>query len=310
MVLAIDELFAGDTDRSFKLVDRVWMQYGVNIDGKVSIVDSSDLCRPVGNGTQISVHSDGDNGIDNSFGNILLGLVTAIYPYPSVTTTEAIRGLGSPRDPWYIQGGEFTMIIAIEGLSNNASHGPLTSKLYAGANLGSRPKWDGTDMWPVMPELLEDPADIASSKMTFSDSYVDGNMWVSGAGGTVYLKLKIAGEYLNLTLQNAIVTAQLDEDRRGARDGTIAGVIETEALVAEVKAFVERLDDGFCNSPVLNGILDVVRAASDIMKDGSQDSSQFCNGISIGLGFSAKQVKLGGIADAAASTDVHCPDAQ
>ena len=39
-----------------------------------------------------------------------------------------------------------------------------------------------------------------------------------------------------------------------------------------------------------------IRQASDILKDGTQDPSKVCNGISIGLGFKVREVQFGNVA--------------
>ncbi|KYG04816.1 hypothetical protein BE21_44670 [Sorangium cellulosum] len=188
----------------------------------------------------------------------------------------------------------------IEGLGEGSSYNPLTSEFYSGAALASPPKWDGTDVWPVLPARLDVPAKMA-------DGYSVDNVWVSGTDGTVELKLKIVGEYLNLTLRHAIVTAQLDEGHLNATNGTIAGIIETDVLVKEARDFATRLHDGFCSGDTVDAMLDQIRAASDIMKDGTQDPTQPCNGISIGVGFTAKRVQLGEEVPAAEPPADPCP---
>ena len=44
--------------------------------------------------------------------------------------------------------------------------------------------------------------------------------------------------------------------------------------------------------------MDSIRQASDILKDGTQDPNEECDGISVGLGFEAKAVVVGDIAPA------------
>ena len=61
---------------------------------------------------------------------------------------------------------------------------------------------------------------------------------------------------------------------------------------------VTHLRPNYCGSAPLEALLDQIRAASDIMKDGTQDPNMPCDGISIGVGFTAKRVQLGGEAPA------------
>jgi hypothetical protein len=50
----------------------------------------------------------------------------------------------------------------------------------------------------------------------------------------------------------------------------------------------------FCGeSTTLEAILDSIRQASDIMKDGTQNPDAVCDGISIGLGFETRRSLLG-----------------
>ncbi len=55
-------------------------------------------------------------------------------------------------------------------------------------------------------------------------------------------------------------------------------------------------DEGLCSGTTIDAVADQFRQASDIMKDGSQNPSMTCDGISIGLGFDASAVRIGSVA--------------
>jgi hypothetical protein len=159
-----------------------------------------------------------------------------------------------------------------------------------------KPKFDGTDVWPVSPELLNNTMDPTSSKIVFPEAYIAGKTWVSGTKGTVSLQLSISGFTVSLDIKNAFVTVDLEGGK--GTNGTIAGVLDTEQLVSQIGKVAAAFDTSFCDpeSPTLVSILNQLRQASDILKDGSQDPSKECDGISIGLGFDTAAVKLGPVA--------------
>lgn len=80
--------------------------------------------------------------------------------------------------------------------------------------------------------------------------------------------------------------------------GTISGVIGTEEFIASLKEDGEAFDKGLCTPDDPANWAEQIRQASDIMKDGTQDPTKTCDGISIGLGFDAKLIQLGGVAPA------------
>jgi hypothetical protein len=136
------------------------------------------------------------------------------------------------------------------------------------------------------------------SKVLFNSSYVAGGTWVSGTETTVKLSLSVLGYTLNLDINKAVLTADLSGDPPNqATNGIIAGVLETDALIDSLVKVAGGFSTSLCAGPTLEGVKANITGASDIMKDGTQDENAFCDGISIGLGFDMKAVKLGTVLD-------------
>jgi hypothetical protein len=292
---AIKKLYLGDTKRD-GTPDKTngWKQFGFDLDGKISTADSTDLCKPRSNALPKNVYPDGNDGIDNSFGRNILPFILGIE---GAAATKANEGLTK---------GQFTIMLSMEKLGAGNTYNPLVTRLYGGANLGKAPLFDGTDKWPVRPELLTDPVDIKTAKVIFKDSYLVGNTWVSGSKGNVDLELSISGFSLKLTIASALMTMNLDEAHKNATIGTIAGVIATETLITEIKKVAGAFNTAFCSGATIDQLTAQIEQASDILQDGSQDPTKTCDGISIGLGFDTSAVELGAIADPATPATDPC----
>jgi len=286
VTFAISKLYLGDTDPN-GTPDKTngWKNYGYDLDGKISTAASTDLCQVRDNASPKNVYPDGNDGIDNSFGKLILPIILGI----SSTAPTAINDS--------ITTGKFTVMLDMLKLGTGTNYNPLTTNLYAGGDLGSDPKFDGTDMWPVLPSLLNDPTSIAGgSKVSFASSYVTNNTWVSGSKGNVLLALTISGFTLNLEIANAVITLQLDPTHKHGTSGVIAGVLQTEALTTQLQMVAGSFDPTLCSGPTIESIISQITQASDILQDGTQDPTKPCDGISIGLGFDAELVELGPIA--------------
>jgi hypothetical protein len=283
-VLAVDQLFLGDTDFGGVKSANAWKDFGFDIDGKTSTETSTDLCQPAAGGKKSISYPDGNAGIDNAFGkNLVQKILAPLAPDVSADVSAAI------------QAGETGLLLAFIGLGAEADHPAFTTRLYGGAPLGQPPLFDGSDCWPVLQELLEDPADIESSKTVFTASTLQANAWSSG--GVATIELALGGTFpMHLTIRQARVSAVLDANHAGATLGQIGGVLDTEELADEFKRIAGNYDPSLCGGNTIESILDQIRQYSDILADGTQDPAQTCNGISIGLGFTMKSAELGGVA--------------
>ena len=279
-VYAINKLYLGDTTRSGASDPNAWKDYGYNLDAKISTKESTDLCQPSSGGAPSSVYPDGTDGIDNSFGHNLLPIITGLAPDAGQQINDELAQ------------GSFTIMIRIDELGSGANYIDLPASLYAGDTLDTVPKFDGTDEWPVVPELLDNPDDIDSSKVKFNSSYVNTNTWVSGTDGTVELSLAVQGFALALTINKAVITMDLDSDRGGATNGTIAGILNTEELISELQKVAGSFDTGLCEGTTFDSLADQLRQASDVLASGGHNPSETCDGISIGLGFDAGLVNF------------------
>jgi hypothetical protein len=294
-VLAIKKLYLGDTNRD-GTANKVngWKQYGYDIDGLASTAASTDLCKPRNNAPPKNVYPDGDKGIDNSFGKNILTIILGIA---SDASAKVNAGLGE---------GKFTIMLSMDKLGSGKNYKGVVTKLYGGGDLGAAPKFDGTEKWPVIPELLNDPADIGSAKVQFPNAYVVDDTWVSGSKGDVMLNLSVSGFTLSLPIASAVITMKLSADHKSATLGTIAGVLPTDVLTSELKKVAGGFDPSLCKGPTIDSIVSQIEQASDILKDGSQNKDSECDGISIGLGFDAGIVQLGDIGMPAAPKPDPC----
>lgn len=278
-VLAATELFFGEGNSG------QWKKFGYNIDGLVSTAASKDLCMPNSDAAPGGPYPDGDEGIDNSFGKNLLPLILSLYPE---WVDDANDGIDK---------GFFTSMLKIECLPPKGDAPVLTTKLFGGTPLGMAPKFDGTDVWPVAPELLSDSKDPDSSTIIFSNSSVTGTTFDGGKDATfiltVPLKTATASTSIKLTLYAAQLKMTLSDDRKSATSGMIGGVLNTEEFVAEVKKVGALLE--LCDQMLFANLITQVRQASDILTDGTQDPTKTCDGITMGLGFEMKEIKLGDV---------------
>ena len=281
-VLAATQLFFGEGNSG------EWKSFGFNLDGLESTATSKDVCKPNSGAATSTPYPDGDMGIDNSFGKNLLPLILSLYP---TWVTDINNG---------IKNGFFTSMLELECLPPMGDVSVLTTKLYAATSLAAMPKFDGTDKWPVAPELLSDPMDPNSSTIVFNKASVMGSTFDAGKNETfvltVPMKTQSGSTSIKLTLYAAHTIMTLSDDRKSATAGMIGGVLNTEEFVAEIKKVGALLN--LCDSQVFTNMITQIRQASDILTDGTQDPDKTCDGISMGLGFNMKQVLLGDVGPA------------
>jgi hypothetical protein len=286
IVLAMDRMLMGETNPDLTPnPSDGWRQYGLDLDGRASVEGSTDLCKPVMGAAPSEVYPDGEGGIDNAFGKFIAPLLAEISGGVPLTKDAAE----------HIDTGTLTYLITLEGLGALTSCALPASKLYRGYKMPNHPKFDGTDEWPLEPSMLEDPADAASAKNVLLASAVVDNQYQSGPEVDFSFVLDVKGAALVLPIRHGRFRMTLDPDHEGATMGQLGGVLDTEELVKSLVEFGAHFDQSICdpNSAARESLVSRIRQASDILRDGTQDPSKGCDGISIGMGFTMKHAKLG-----------------
>jgi hypothetical protein len=282
----VSRVFSGATDRAGTPSQQAWREYGWNLDGKVTTLESlgavakgapSDVCIPYGS-ADWGVLADGTDGIDNSFGANVLPIIEALELDVDQSTNDAIASGGT------------TLIVDLTNLGEAPNDVQILGKVYAGTNRDTPPRFDGTDVWPVAPELLSDPSDIATSKVQFSDSYVSDGTWVGRVDGVLPLQLRIRDQQLSVQVREPIVTLALSYTPGGLSRGVIGGIVSVESLVAELRRVVGAVSPVLCDPSLFDTISEELRQSADSLADGTQDPTRSCDAISIGLGFDATMV--------------------
>ncbi len=285
------KLWYGDTDRSGTPSAQAWKEYGYNLDGKISTKDATDLCQPFVGGSKSLVYPDGNAGIDNAFGKVLLALFSSFQADLSAQVNGDIMA------------GRYSYLIRVEALGAGASYGGLLARYYRGSSLDELPVFDGSDVWPVTAESLSSPPDLTSAHVQFPQSYVNGQTWVSGPPSAIHMTMVMDGFELALPLTNAVITMDLAPDRSGASNGIIAGVLEVEPLIHEFQKVAGSFSEALCEGTTFQSLADQLRQGADILSSCSsdtpascQDPAMTCDAISVGIGFEARSAQLGEVA--------------
>ncbi len=254
-----------------------WKQFGYNLDGKVSTRTSTDGCKLVA-GAKDTVKDDGANGIDNSLGANILPIILGAR----ATAPDDINAA--------VADGTFTLMFDLTGLTGEATQTAtgLSGMVLAGANFGGKPTFTKADNWPVRPETLTDKTNPKSSSLVLSDGYVVNGQFV--AQQTINVSLVFGGVAISLPINHAIISFAVNGS--SVTNGTIAGVVSTSQLIAEFQKVAGALTSSLCGSG-FNTIATQIKQASDIMADGTAgDPATECDGISLGLGFTADEIGI------------------
>jgi hypothetical protein len=281
VTFAVTKIYLGDTDPDGTpdMADG-WKHYGYNLDG-VPAGNLAAFCQPVTGATAATVHTEGINGIENAFGHLILPTILGINANAPTTIDQDL------------QGGLFTILLSLDQLGMGNSYNPVPSHFAAGGPLGSTPRFDGTDVWPV----------VQGTDVDLPAAYLTSNTWVSGAKTSITVSLPLMGLMLDLHLRAAVLSMNLDAAHQKVKGGILAGVLSTTEFLAQVRALAGGISTAFCSGPLIDSILLSIQQASDIMQDGTQDPTRTCDGISIGLGFDAAVVQLGATVPAVTQPD-------
>jgi hypothetical protein len=261
---AVQRLYIGDTDFSNNANPDAWKDIGFNIDGYTSDKDFSGHCQALSKQVKKDVRTDGNNGIDNAFGNIIIAQGTLPIDNASQTASDAIAG------------GSFSLVMKFANLGAQASYSSVSAQVIPAAMPdGVVPKFDGKDSWSPFDPTTAPPID-------FTGGWVTENTWVSGSKGDLPLNLEISGVKLTLTIQDAQISATMNADHTEITRGIIGGSLKTDDLINNLKGVAGGFN--LCGD-AFDSIAETVRQASDSLAAGGQNPAVVCDSISIGIGF-------------------------
>ncbi|HEY2510348.1 MAG TPA: hypothetical protein VGI39_05820 [Polyangiaceae bacterium] len=286
-----------------------WQNFGYNLDGKFTTPASTDVCTLVTNANKKN-QTDGPGGIDNSFGENIVGLISAVAANPSQTITASIIA------------GKFTVMLDITGLDDanpTQSATGLSGQIFGGVpffqgpNAATAvPKFTTDDNWPLdktyVTSTINSDNTLAKpvvSKVTFSGAYVSNGTFVNGAPTDATMTLSINGVPLTVQIHHAYITFTHPAAGKAA-SGIIAGVIKTSELVTSLQGVAGNISTAFCSGSAFQQVETSIEQASDIMADGTNAAGATCDGISVGLGFDADEIGLPQVAGEPAAATNPC----
>jgi hypothetical protein len=283
IVLAIKKLYVGDTDRNGVASAVAWKSYGVNLDGKTTDSTSTDVCT-LAAGTPKSAQVDGTGGIDNSFGNNILPIwLTTIGTTFAQKTNDATA-----------TGAASTTLLRIDGVTAQPDAALAPGSAFIGIPFGASPKWDGSDIWPIDSSSVTN-GDIKMPALAFASGAMTSRVWTAAPPAIgANLPLLFVGDE-QVLISDVKISMTIAADGRSAVQGTIAGVMPTNAYIAALQKAAGRISTSLCQGSAFDSIAQQIRQASDILRDGSNMAGVSCDAISIGIGFDATIVKLGEI---------------
>lgn len=281
-VLAARKIFFGESDRNFMVSTTAWRDFGLDIDGKTTTAQSTDVCkRQVGAPSSIQV--DGTNGIDNSFGANFI---------PVIQSALSIPALSKPASDAIEKGQSSTFVLRADGLGTAMDYPMLPGSAYVGLP-EVVPMWMGMDTWRASSRSVT-MNDVSKPLAVFPQGAMAARVYTSGSSQTAaVIGLSFAGLSLMVPVRKLFVRTTIAADNSTA-SGVIGGVMNTEDFIATLKVAVGYISMSLCGA-AFDGIAQQIRQMSDILDDGTQDPMQTCNGMTIGLGFEAAAALLDGV---------------
>ncbi len=281
-IFAINRVFIGEADRNGLASAQAWKAFGRNIDGLTTTSISTDVCILQTGSSKLN-QVDGNAGIDNAWGALVLPLLQSLLSEvaPSVDATTAILA-GAP-----------TVLVQVIGLTSDPAQtaSGLTAQAFATIASSSPPPFDTSGSFVIDGSSLVDHTTLASGAVAaFSVASITAGSFASGvANGPLIVNAGFGSVPFPLVLHAAVITFD-HQGQDNIVNGTISGVLDTNELVTALTvAAVDMFGSTICGGTV-DEIAAQMKQSQDILLDGTNNPAVACNGISIGIGFSAKRV--------------------
>lgn len=266
---AAKKLLLGITKRSTGSPDaNAWKEYGYDLDSRTTTRDDSKIsansCKRVA-GSPTNVLADGDLGRDNNFGQHIMSVIKSL----KADAEDTVNAL--------IADGRMTLVLRLDnvGPSDNAS---VPGALYLASALGSPPKFDGSDRWPIDSSSVDA---MKEPRAKFPKGYMAGGVWVSGEIGTSSAPIPLPG-FGTVPLESVVISFDVASGTGGTIAGASLSTKLTEALTPMMKQY------GICpGNATYDQVVATIQQAADLVSGAPklQDTSRECNAISIALGF-------------------------
>ncbi len=294
VMLALTRLRVGTHTPDGETSSEAWQAYGYDLDGVITHGSFDGHCEPAFDADPSVAHEDGLGGVDNAFGKTLLPLLRGVSNERQGSDGELEQALNATLGA----GGTDGLLVHLRDLGDQPSYGSISAFGY-----GLR-KSSEDQPWAVSPESLSEPETedfdqaLLSAELGFADSYVSDGVYVGRASeGVLELTWLVSGAPLVLRVHRPIVTVELSGISDGSVRGVLAGVLDAEEAEQAARDWMARIDPSFCDGTAVEGIVRQVRAAADLMRDGSQDPRFVCDGISFGVGLELTASEVSSLAE-------------
>lgn len=279
---ALNSLKLGLTTKDGKSDPAAWKDYGFDLDSRNTSADdsknSTNSCkRKPGSSTKMLL--DGNNGIDNNFGQHVMSVIKSLKSDAEDSVTNAVKD------------GSFTLLLKIDNFGD-ADNDSAPGFVYVANDFNekkSAPTFSSTETgWQIVDGSLVDGKTIANPKLQFPKAYISKGYWVSGdfGQGTIELAISLSGADIKLPIDSGIITFKTD-----GTDGTIGGAMNTDKLKEALTPVAKKF--GICpGNATYDQVVDTLTQSADLVSGAPnlQDTTKECNAISIALGFTAKPV--------------------
>lgn len=266
--------------------DKPWKYLGYDLDGVCTgereSRENTGTCKRVTGGEQ-DVLTDGLECRDNNFGSQLVPIVSSLDARYEKTSNEAVAK------------GSTTWILKLEDVDDGPDDPFVVGRLYKAANWygfsgPTSPAFDGTDVREIEEESVFDN-DLNKPRTLFARGWMVNHMFVSGEPTKFAVSLPIQAVSVTAPLAGGVLTLRLDPEHTKGELGVIAGAIPSADIAQVLQPIAEQA--GVCPGAMLyDTFIRSIGRMMDVVTDSPtlNDTTQTCNGLSLGLAFTAVPV--------------------
>jgi hypothetical protein len=271
------------------------LSIGYDLDHLCTGLLDTPRCQPA-SWTGVTV-TDGPQGIDNAIGMMLhdQGTAFGLKPFTSSFLTDSTQK-GEQAPPG---------IVRVSGYSGYAVDPVVTVEWFVALRPGAKPKWDGTDTWPIM----NGTADAVGSSGVVSH-FIDHAAYVTGYELVAHFPsgAPVTLSNVPVTTTTMLLTANLVQPVTGQwelQKGIVAGIGTVSELFHDTPAmsssFAGYNDTGTPNAICKNqtALYPKIKTWFCAHLDTQLSTGPTCDAASFGMSFTARAGNVGAIAPAA-----------